>query len=165
MVSDVISTRRSIRKYTEQPISDEQIHDILEAGFWAPTAMNKQEVRYVVVKNREMLQRMAEVNRFAGMTKDCAFAVVVGYEDGINNSFAQVDAGAAIENMLLQANSMGIGSVWCGLMPDTEKGEAYKELLQIPENFKTIATVQFGYPAEERSAESRYDEKKVMVIE
>lgn len=82
----------------------------------------------------------------------------------VNDWFAQVDCGAAIQNMLLQARSMGIGSVWCALMPGSENGVKTAELLGMPEDFRTVATVQFGYSTEERTAEDRYDETKVKFI-
>ncbi len=164
MVLEVIQNRRSIRKYTDQPVTEEQIREILEAAFWAPTAVNRQEWRFVVVTNREKLSELAEANPYAKMTEDCAFAVIVGYEVGINDRFAQVDCGAAIENMLLQAHSMGIGSVWCALMPKEERSLAYRRILNLPDSFETVASVQFGYPAEKREAESRFDEAKVSYI-
>ena len=164
MVLDVIRERRSIRKYTDQLVSEDQIREILDAGFYAPTARNQQEVRFVVVENREMLAKMAEANAYARMTKDCAFSVIVGYEEGVNDEFAQVDCGAAVENMLLQAQSMGIGSVWCALMPGSDREEKYRAILPLDPSFRTVAAVQFGYPAEERHADSRYDEKKVTFL-
>ncbi len=164
MLLKEIENRRSIRKYEECPVTDGQIREILEAGFWAPTAMNKQEWRFAVVLNRDKLNKLAEVNNYARMTKDCAFAVIVGYEEGVNDRFGEVDCGAAIENMLLQAESMGIGSVWCAVMPNSEKEEIYRSVLGLPAGFRTVASVQFGYPGETRTAESRFDEKKVTYI-
>ena len=164
MVLDVIKNRRSIRKYTGEPVTDAQIREILEAAFLAPTARNLQECRFVVVTNREKLQKMADANPYAKMTKDCAFAVVVGYEKGVNDPFGLVDCGAAIENMLLQATSMGIGCVWCALMPESDRAQAYSRILEFPENFASVASVQFGYPAEKRETPDRFDEKKVTYI-
>ena len=164
MLLDVIKERRSIRKYTDQKVSEEQIREILEAAFWAPTAVNRQEWRFAVVEDRETLKKLAEINPNAGMTAGAAFSVIVGYQEGVNDRFAQVDCGAAIQNMLLQAQSMGIGSVWCALMPGSENGMKTAELLGMPDDFRTVATVQFGYPAEERTVEDRYDENKVKFI-
>ena len=164
MLLKEIETRRSIRKYTDDPVTEEQIREILEAAFWAPTARNKQEWRFFVVTNRGLLTKMAECNPYAAMTKDCAFAVVVGYEEGVNDRFGEVDCGAAIENMLLQAHHMGIGSVWCALMPGSEREADYRRVLDLPDSFRTVASVQFGVPAEERSADSRFDEAKVTFL-
>ena len=131
MLLKEIETRRSIRKYTADPVTEEQIREILEAAFWAPTARNMQEWRFVVVTNRELLTKMAECNPYAAMTKGCAFAVVVGYEEGVNDRFGEVDCGAAIENMLLQAHHMGIGSGWCAVMPDSERAATIRELSSV----------------------------------
>ncbi len=164
MLLKEIENRRSIRKYEDRPVTEEQIREILEAGFWAPTAMNKQEWRFAVVLNRDKLNELAEVNNYARMTKDCAFAVIVGFEEGVNDRFGEVDCGAAIENMLLQAESMGIGSVWCAVMPGSEKEEIYKSVLGLPAGFRTVASVQFVFPGESRNAEDRFDEKKVTYV-
>ena len=164
MELDVIRNRRSIRKYTEEKVSEEQIREILEAAFLAPTASNRQEWRFIVIENREMLEKMAEINPYAKMTKDCAFSIIVGYEKGISDKFGVVDCGAAIQNMMLQAHSMGIGSVWCAMMPDSEQYENYNKIIGFPENFATVASVQFGYPAEERETPDRFDEAKVTFI-
>ena len=164
MLLDVIKERRSIRKYTDQRVSEDQIKEILTAAFWAPTAVNRQEWRFAVVEDRDTLKKLAEINPNAGMTAEAAFCVIVGYQEGVNDRFAQVDCGAAIQNMLLQAKSMGIGSVWCALMPGSENGIRTAELLGMPADFRTVATVQFGYPAEERTVEDRYDEAKIKYI-
>ena len=164
MLLKEIKSRRSVRKYQNRPVTEEQIREILEAGFWAPTARNKQEWRFVVVLNREKLNELAEKNSYAQMTKDCAFSVIVGFEEGINDRYGEVDCGAAIENMLLQAESMGIGSVWCAVMPDSEREAIYRSVLNLPADFRTVASVQFGFPGETRIAESRFDEKKVSYI-
>ena len=164
MLLDVIRDRRSIRKYTDQKVTEDEIREILTAAFWAPTAVNRQEWRFAVVEDREKLKELAEINRNASMTAEAAFTVIVGYQEGVNDRFAQVDCGAAIQNMLLQATSMGIGSVWCALMPGSDNEARTVELLGLPEGFRTIATVQFGYPAEERTVEDRFDEEKITFI-
>jgi len=161
---DIIRNRRSIRKYTGQPVTDEQIREILGAAFMAPTAMNRQEWRFVVVQDREVLEKLAEINGAAKMTATAAFTVIVGYEEGVNDRFAEVDCGAAIQNMLLQAQSMGIGSVWCALMPGSDNEAKYAEAVGFPEGFRTVATVQFGYPDEVREVEDRYDSAKVTFV-
>ena len=158
---EFIRERRSIRRFTGQPVTREQIDEILGAAFWAPTGRNKQEWRFIVVTDRVILEKMADINPYAAMTRGCAFSVIVGYEGGVNDVFAQVDCGAAIQNMLLQARSMGIGSCWCALMPGSELEGKYAEAVGFPEGFRTVASVQFGYPAEEREVPDRFDEAKI----
>ena len=78
MLLDAIRERRSIRKYTGEPVSEEQIREILEAAFLAPTASNRQEWRFAVVQDREKLAKMAEIHPYGKMIRDCAFSVIVG---------------------------------------------------------------------------------------
>ncbi|MBQ1357923.1 MAG: nitroreductase family protein [Oscillospiraceae bacterium] len=165
MVLDIIKDRRSIRRYTDREVTEEQIREILDAAFWAPTAVNRQEWRFVVVRNRAILEKLAEINPNARMTAGCAFSVIVCYEEGVNDRFAQVDCGAAIQNMLLQAHSMGIGSVWCALMPDSDREALYRDAVGFPACYRTVASVQFGYPDEVREAEDRFDEAKVIFVD
>ena len=164
MVLDLINNRRSIRKYTSQVITEDQIKDILAAGMMAPTARNIQEWRFIVVENRKVLEELGTKNPYAAMTKEAVFSIIVCGEKGLNDRYIECDAGAAIENMMLQAQSMGIGSCWCALMSNTEREDIYRSVIDIPDNYVTVAAVQFGYPAETRVVENRYDEKKVIFI-
>lgn len=159
---EVIRNRRSIRKYTDERVSDEKIKEILEAAMMAPTARNMQEWRFLVVTSKDKLKAMGEVNPHLAMANDADFAIVVMADPAVNPGFERVDCGAAIENMLLQAHSMGIGSVWCALDGREDRIEAYRNLFPEIKDMMLIASVHFGYPAEERTVENRYDEEKVM---
>ncbi len=164
MLLDAIRERRSIRKYTGEPVSEEQIREILEAAFLAPTASNRQEWRFAVVLDREKLAKMAEIHPYGKMIRDCAFSIIVGYEKGVNDRFGECDCGAAIENMLLQAQSMGIGSVWCALMEGSEHSGGFKQVLGLPDSFATVAAVQFGMPAESKETPDRWADSKIIYI-
>ena len=72
---------------------------------------------------------------------------LVGYEEGVNDRFGEVDCGAAIENMLLQAHHMGIGSVWCAAMPGSDREDAYRQVLDLPASFRTSAGPRLSLPA------------------
>ena len=159
---EVIRNRRSIRKYTDQIVSDENIKEILEAAMMAPTARNKQEWRFLVVTNPIKLKKIAQVSPNLKMADGCAFSIIVMADKIVNPDFERVDAGAAIENMLLQAYSMGIGSCWCALDAHQERINGIIDIFPEIKDYMIIASVQFGYPNEERTVENRYDEKKVM---
>lgn len=164
-VLSAILGRRSIRAYQSRQIDDASLEAILEAGRYAPSAHNEQPWHFTVVQNRELLDRinretkaeMAKsdndwVRRMGNdpsfrVTYDAPTLIVVS---GRRGAIAYpVDCAAAIQNMLLAAHSLGIGSVWLGLLRFwLDKPEAAR-LLQIPEGYEPYHAAAFGYPAGE----------------
>lgn len=144
-VFDVILSRRSFRRYENKEIPEEVVQQILEAGRHAPSAVNKQPIRFVVVNDGEKIENFSSAlfNRFI---KD-APVVVVGCADVkslLTGKWATVDATIALQNMVIAAWSLGVGSCWIGAFNE----EKVKKLLKIPANWKVVALVTFGYPAE-----------------
>ncbi|UCE16553.1 MAG: nitroreductase family protein [Candidatus Bathyarchaeota archaeon] len=136
----VIFERRSIRRYRSELIPDEALGNILEAGRLAPSADNAQPWHFVVVIERKIKERLS-TGRWNRFIKNSAATIVgCGYKD---NEWSTIDVTIALENMVIAAETQGIGSCWIG---DFEE-EKVKELLNIPENLKVIALVSFGYPA------------------
>lgn len=136
----VIFERRSIRRYRSELIPDEALGNILEAGRLAPSADNAQPWHFVVVTERKIKERLS-TGRWNRFVKNSAATIVgCGYA---NNEWSTIDVTIALENMVIAAETQGIGSCWIG---DFEE-EKVKELLNIPENLKVIALVSFGYPA------------------
>ncbi len=166
-VLDVIKSRRSVRKYKPEQISREQLDKIIEAGIYAPSAHNQQPWHFTVIQNRELL---AGINSFVReamsksedewvrkmgskpdfkVTYDAPTLVIVsGRKDGM---VWRTDCAAAIQNMLIAAESMDIGSVWLGLMRFlfADKKEVVK--LNIPEGYEPFYGISFGYKHYDRS--------------
>ncbi len=164
-VLKTIKSRRSVRKYTQEQISQEELDLILEAGIYAPTAHNNQPWHFTVIQNKELLhdinetvrQEMAASNdewtRKMGLnpafqvTYDAPTLIVVsGRKDGIA---WQADCAAAIQNMLIAAESLHIGSVWLGLVRFFLHKEDKVKKLGIPENYEPYYSAVFGYSANE----------------
>jgi nitroreductase len=145
-VVDSILSRRSVRKYENKEIPQEVVDHILEAGRQAPSAINKQPIRFVVVKDGELTRNFSSAlfNRFI---KDAPM-VIVGCADIkslLTGKWAIIDATIALQNMVIAAWSLGVGSCWIGAFDE----DKIKQLLKIPQNWKIVALVTFGYPAEE----------------
>ncbi len=143
---DSILTRRSIRRYEAKDIPEEILRQILEAGRQAPSAANRQPLRFIVVKDHDLLKTLCDtlLTRFVKY----APAVIVGCADVeslLTGKWAVVDATIAMENMVLAAWALGIGSCWIGACNE----EKVKELLKIPAKWKIVALVTLGYPAEQ----------------
>ena len=134
-VTEAIRKRRSVRKYQEGAnIPQEDLDQILEAAMMAPSARNTRPWEFVVVENREVLNKFPDIQPYTRMMHTASLAIVVCgrpdlQQDG--NIFWPQDCGAAIENMLLQALELGYGTCWCGLYPAEERVRGFQELLDV----------------------------------
>jgi len=162
-VMEAILTRRSIRKYTGVLVSKDEIRQVIKAGAHAPSAMNLQPWNFFVVTEPALLQQLSDSHPYAKMMPQagCCIVVCADKEKQSILGYAAEDCSAAIQNMLLAAKSMGLGTVWCGVYPMQARVDSVHELLQLPESIVPIGLVALGHPAEERQIEDRYDEKKV----
>jgi len=143
-VVDVISSRRSVRKYENKEIPKEVLDQILEAGRQSPSAINKQPYRFVVVTKSELKKEMKSIySRFL----EKAPIVLVGCANvkaRLTGKWAVVDTTIALQNMLLAAWSLGVGSCWIGSFNEQKT----KKVLKVPEDWKVVALLTLGYPAE-----------------
>ncbi len=158
-----ILTRRSIRKFKSNNVTDDMIQQMLKAAMSAPSAANKQTWDFIVVKDRKTLDHIPSIHPYAKMTQEASVAILVcgntNRSDG--RGFWVQDCAAASQNILLAANSLGLGSVWCGVYPKEDLTKAFKELFELPEKIIPVAFIPIGYPAEEKPPSDRYDEKKI----
>lgn len=146
-VGDAIKNRRSIRKFKDQKIGKEIIEKIIEAGIYAPSACNLQMWHFIVVEDGEVKSKLSSIAKCPNVIKNSAFTVFVLYDKkSTPKNYANVQSAAgAVQNMLLQAYDLGIGSVW---LNDYGNRDKIGEILQIPDDFMQVAAVAFGYPDE-----------------
>ncbi len=138
---EVISSRRSIRKYENKQIPKKVLDQILEAGRQSPSAMNKQPYRFVVVTKPELKNEMKAIfSRFM----DSAPVVIVGcanVKDRVTGKWAVIDTTIALQNMLLAAWGLGVGSCWIGSFNEQKT----KKALNVPEDWKVVCLLTLGY--------------------
>lgn len=142
---ELIFSRRSIRRYENRGVPDEVLQQILESGRQAPSAVNRQPIRFVVVKDQDLLEKLCN-NIIVRFVKKAPVAIV-GCADTtslLTGKWAVVDAAIAMQNMVIAAWSLGIGSCWIGAC----NKKKIKRLLKIPDKWKVVALLTFGYPAE-----------------
>jgi len=167
-VLNVIKKRRSVRTYTNEQLSQENLDQIIEAGIYAPTANNEQPWHFTIIQNPEMLARInAECSRgmaladnewMKKMGANPAFKVTYNAPtlivvSGKNEATAfQADCSAAIQNMILAAASLGIGSVWLGLVRFFFASENANKDLGIPDGYNPFYAVAFGYNSSDKEA-------------
>lgn len=157
-----IMTRTSVRNYTAEAVSQEQIETMLRAGMAAPTAVNRQPWHFVVVTDREKLNALAEANRGTGMAKKAPLAIVVCCNmekalEGTGRGFWIQDCSAATENILLAAHALGLGAVWTGLYPNEERSNTVRTLLKAPENIVPLCTIVIGHPQEPSQPKNKWN--------
>lgn len=146
---DNIFERKSVRSYTDQPVSQEQVETILKAAMAAPSGMNAQPWRFVVVREQATKDKLA-----IGFNKMIAKAPVVivvcgkttNKLGGTNNNWT-ADCAAATENLLLAVEALGLGAVWTACYPYDERMSPTIEALGLPDNVKPYCIVPVGYPA------------------
>jgi nitroreductase len=160
-MTDAILARRSIRKYTDEPVSEEHITAMLEAAMSAPSGMNLKPWHFVVVSERERLDRLGATTKSWGMLKEAPLAVVVCGDPAISEKYWDQDSIAALENLLIAVSMLGLGGVWLGCHPNPERVGPVREILGIPEPVVPIAVLSIGHPAEEKEPRTQYDGERV----
>lgn len=170
-MSETVKTilkRRSIRKYTDQKVDQETIRKVLSCGMSGPTAVNARDWSFIVVDDPEVLQKWAEISGRAGnIMAGSAFCVLI-CADG-ERAFARapqfcvINTSIAGQNMILAAESLGLGSVWLGVWPVEDRIQANKEFFSLPENITPHSIIAFGYPGEDKSGvpHKDYEEDRV----
>ena len=165
---ETILNRRSIRKYTDQPISEEDIRKILRCAMSGPSAVNARDWSFIVVDDREQLQKWAQASGRAGkIIGSCAMAILICADTSRSFKGAPeywvINGSIAGENMILAASDLGIGSFWLGIWPQQEKVTTQKEYFALPEEIIPHSIIAFGYPDEDRSGQPHpdYEESQV----
>lgn len=162
-ILEAIRTRRSIRKYTRQPVSEQQVRTLLDAAMMAPSALNAQPWHFVVITVRSMLDQIGADNHNAEMTKDAALAILVCADLKLEQApgFWPQDCSAAVQNLLLAAHALGLGAVWTGIYPQEKSIDGYRRLFQLPDHIVPHSLIPVGYPAESPATEDRYRQDRV----
>jgi len=164
-----IKTRRSVREYLDTPLSEETIKKIIDGGRYAPTGLNLQPWRFIVVQNKGMLKKLSDYAKpilvknlegrkdagavnFLKILKDKNFnlfynaPVLILVIGSNNNVLTDYDCSMCAGNMMLAAHSLGIGSCWIGGAAVIQQSEEIMEELKISQNYKIVAPLIFGYP-------------------
>lgn len=149
---EMIKMRRSIRTYSEQKIAEEDLHKILEAGMCGPSCVNARDWSFLVVRDKEMLRKMADANgRPADPLRGADVGILVcgDLERAFEGApdYWIIDGAIACQNIILAATDLGIGSVWLGTYPQMERVEKQKELFGLPEHIIPHSLIALGYPA------------------
>ncbi len=163
-----ILTRKSIRAYNTSPISKEDLHTILTAGMSGPSCVNARDWQFIVVEDKEMLNKIADANgRPAEPLRGAAAGIILCGD--LNKAFPPakdycvIDTSIACQNMILVARALGIGSVWLGTWPQMDRVEKLAKLFDLPEHIVPHLVLALGYSEEvaEMTDKNAYEESVV----
>ena len=158
-----LHTRRSVRKYTDEPVSKADVRRLLDAAMIAPSAGNAQPWQFIVVDDPELLHKVPDINPYAAMAPKSPVSIVVCGDTAAEKypGFWVQDCSAAVQNLLLAATGMGLGTVWTGIYPLEERVRGYRDLLGLPEHVVPLALVVVGRHEGTPEEKSRFDVAKV----
>lgn len=158
--------RVSIRRFQDRPVEKEKTEAILRAAMQAPSAANQQPWEFYVVTNRDVIHALAMSNPNARAAMNAPAVIVPAYRRNcFLPMYAEIDLAIAVENMWLETDALGLGGVWMGIAPIEERMEAVEKILGIPDHLRAYALFPYGYPAEERKQQDRFDEGRIHYVE
>ncbi len=144
----IISGRRSIRKYKNASVQDVMVKKILEAGRWAPSGLNNQPWRFLVVKDSRIKEKLSSFTKYANIIKNAPVVIVILMDtaDSYNRQKDLMAMGACIENMLLETHSLGLGACWLGEI--LNKSNEVSGFLNLDRDLELMAVIAIGHPTQ-----------------
>jgi len=160
---EAINTRRSIRSYTDKPVTDDILRRILAAGMMAPSAGNEQPWEFIIIRERNRLRAISQSHPHAEMVQHAQAAILAcGNMDRVTHGeFWVQDLAAATQNMLLAAHALGLGSVWVGVHPREQRVADLRKVIPLPERIVPFALLPVGYPGEEKASRDRFSSSRI----
>lgn len=147
---DLCRHRRSIRRYTSQPVEEEKIAYMLRCALMAPSGKRLNPWEFVVVRNTDTIRAMQPCKEYgSGMFETATAAIVVAVDSAKTDTW-QADGAITAEHLLLAAQEQGLGACWCQVYGREEAEELIRRLTGIPQNMSVLCVISIGYKDEER---------------
>ncbi len=160
---EAVHTRRSIRKYKDKPIPAEKVRTILGAAMMAPSAGNEQPWHFIVVDDRDRMNRVKDVHPYVGMAAEAPLGILVCGDLRLEKypGFWVQDCAAAMQNLLLAAHNQGLGAVWTGIHPEAERVERFRAIFELPDPVIPLGFAVMGWPVKPGKHKERYKAERV----
>lgn len=158
---ETIFSRKSVREYSEKEISQDTINLLLKAGMSAPSSRDRRPWHFIIVSEREMLKYLGNNLKNAPVLKNANKAIVVCGDTELSDNCWFLDCSAATQNILLAAESMGLGAVWTAVYPYDDREKVVNEAFALPENIRALAIIPLGYPSGNNESKNKYDESRI----
>jgi nitroreductase len=158
-----IFTRRSVRKYSDRPVSDATVKLLLQAAMAAPSAKNAQSWEFIVIRDRKTLEQIPGFHPFSKQLPGAQVAIVVCGNTKLEAAKGHwiPDCSNASMNILLAAHSLGLGAVWTTFYPYADRTAGIRKLLNLPDHIMPLNIIPLGYPVEKRMYQDRFNPAKV----
>lgn len=160
-----IHTRRSVRRFLPDPVADDKVRVLLAAAMTAPSAGNGQPWQFVVITEKSLLQRVADINPYAAMAKTAPMGILIcgdaHLEKYPDHSLWVQDCSAAMQNLLLAVVDQGLGAVWTGVYPIPDRVAGFREMLRLPEHITPMGFAVIGHTDVEQTHKDRFQEGRV----
>ncbi len=152
---EAILSRRSVRGFSDEDVSDNMVRKIVEAARWAPSGLNNQPWRFIIVRNQDTKTSLSMLTNYGPIIKSAPLLIVVFLDkDHMYNYVKDVQSsGASVQNMLLAIHALGLGGVWLGEI--LKNREAVNKILEAPDSFELMAVIALGHPAEKKRVSER----------
>jgi len=162
---DLILTRRSIRTYTKQSISDDLIHELLDAAMVAPSAGNQQPWDFIVIDDPKVLEKASQFLPNGKLLKDANKGILIcgDLNRETHKNYWMLDCSASTQNILLAAHAKGIGACWLGVYPRPERIEGLSKLFNTPKHIIPFTIISLGYTDEESGKVNRFDKSRIHI--
>lgn len=158
---DTIFNRKSVRKYTERPVEKAMLETLARAGMAAPSSKDRRPWEFVIVTDRKLLDAMGEGLPLARMLKDAKQAIIVCGDTVKSENAWYLDCSAAAQNILLAAESMGLGAVWTAAYPYPDRIKVVREVLNLPNHLIPLAVIPVGYPQGSDKAKVKFNKQQI----
>lgn len=162
-----ILQRKSVRSYSDRSVSREALDTLVRAAMAAPTGRDMRPWKFIVIDDKEAMKQLAAKLPYAKMLAEAQAAIAVcgdlSIKDDKGNPSTNwtFDCSAATENLLLQAEAMGLGAVWTAVYPYDDRLPAVKEALGLPEDIVPLNLIPIGYPQGNPQPKDKYDPANV----
>jgi nitroreductase len=158
---ETILNRKSVRDYSTKEISDEALQNLLKAAMAAPSSRDRRPWELLVISDNALLQALGGKLRSASMLQKANKAILVCGDTVLSDNCWFLDCSAVTQNILLAAESMGIGAVWTAVYPYDDRAAIVNEQFQLPENIKVLAVIPLGYPAGKETPKDKFDASRI----
>ncbi len=161
-----IFTRTSVRQFANKDVEQEKVEKLLRAAMQAPTAGNQQPWVFYVVKDKAVLEQLSKASPYAGCIKNAPMAIVIGYDEtkAMFPELCEIDCAIATENVWLEADALGLGTVMLAFAPYEERMKSVEGILNMPKSVRAFTVLPIGYPVRKNSQQDRYDVNKVTYV-
>ena len=156
-----ILNRKSVREYMDREISPEIMTDLLKAGMAAPSSRDRRPWHFIVLSDKAVMNDLSSKLKNASVLKNANKAIIICGDVLVSDNCWELDCSAVTQNILLAAESMGIGAVWTAVYPYADREVVVNEVFQLPENIRALAIVPLGYPSGIQTPKDKFDKTRI----